>query len=171
MNKFSVPTLGLFGFLSLVGCAPQPDFHVDLTLVDEEVSEDSNSVTETLVIDGYKGSYHWVYDGYHPSDDFDTDREYDFRLSDEDLQMLTLLIRENGLLVPREETVPTEDWWRGFEVTWDITLDGQNATGHVLGVPFPDAESQEEVMEDETYFAAEQVMVFVRDKVEGLEVD
>lgn len=169
MKPFSKILFVSVGLLAITGCTAQPDFHVDLTLVDEEVSEDSNSVTETLVIDGYKGTYHWIYEGYHPSDDFDTDREYDFRLSDEDLQTLTLLIRENGLLVPREETVPTEDWWRGFEVTWNITLDGQNATGRVLGVPFPDAESQEEVLEDETYFAAEQVMVFIRDKVEVTE--
>ncbi len=156
----------VFSFLLLGSCSPQPDFHVDLMLVEEEVSDDSNSVTETLSIDGYKGTYHWVYGGYHPNDDFDTDRKESFRLTDEDLQILTLLIRENGLLVSREETVNSTDWWSAFEVTWDITLDGQSATGHVVGGALPYSESTNEpAVEDESKFAAEQVMSFVQEKV------
>lgn len=162
MKKFS---LLLVAGLLLVSCEAQPDFRVELTVIDEENSEDSNSSTETLTIDGYRGTYTYVYDGYYPGDDFDPEQEYEFRLTDEDLQTLTLLIRENGLLVSRVDTVSTGDWWSSFEVTWDISLQGQSATGNVIGEALPYAQMDDAIQEDESKFAADQVMSFIQDKV------
>ena len=133
-----------------------------------EESEDSNSQQETLEIDGYRGTYTWVYDGYHPDEDFDFDREYSFELTEEELQMLTLLIRENGLMVSREETVSSTNPWSAFDVSWNNRMGGQSASGHVVG----EASSWEdypgedvEAPKDESLYAAEQVMDFIQDKV------
>lgn len=155
--------------LAFSGCTPAPDFHVSLIYVDAEQSEDSNSTTETLQIDGYKGSYHWVYDGYTPNDDWDTDREYSFKLTEEDLQSLTLLIRENGLMVDREETVSTGEPWSAFDVQWSMEMGGQSAEGHVVGEAIAwedwDSTGHDSFAEDEALWAADSVFDFVREKV------
>lgn len=155
--------------LMLASCGPQPDFHVDISLVDEEHSEDSNSLSETVTIDGYYGTYYWVYDGYHPDDDFDTDKKYSFLLNDAELQELTLLIRENGLMVSREATVSTGEPWSAFDLTWNNSMEGQSATGHVVGQPISwddYHQNGEQMATDESYYAAAEVMSFVREKVE-----
>ena len=156
--------------LGLSGCTPPPDFHMSLTVRHMEESEDSNSQEETLEIDGYKGTYTWVYDGYHPDDDFDTDREYSFKLTEEELEELTLLIRENGLLVSREDTVSTGEPWSAFEVTWDMSMGGQTANGEVVGEPISwddwSSTGHDSFAEDESLSAGETVMNFIQDKVE-----
>lgn len=159
----------LFLGLSLLGCSSSPDFHVDVSVTHREDSEDSNSTTETVVIDGYEGTYHWVYSGYSPDENMDTDQEFDFTLTDEDLQSLTLLIRENGLMIQREDTVSTGEPWSSFDVSWDNSMGGQSASGHVVGQAISwddwDAAGHDSVVEDESLFAAEQVMEFVKEKV------
>ena len=167
MNKvFSLFVL----LLGLSACTPPPDFHVSLTVSHMEESEDSNSQQETVEIDGYKGTYTWVYDGYHPDDDFDTDREYSFKLTEEELQELTLLIRENGLLVSRDDTVSTGEPWSAFDVSWDMSMDGQAASGHVAGEPISwedwSSTGHDSFAEDESLSAGETVMNFIQDKVE-----
>ncbi len=154
--------------LALSGCAPESDFQVKLTLLDEELGEDSNSQGETLVINGYKGSYHWVYDGYHPDEEWDTDRKYSFELSDEDMHMLTLLIRENGLMVDREATISTGEPWSAFDLTWEMSMGGQSAKGHVVGeaVSWEDySQTEDQMGPDESLFAAEVVFDFIKEKV------
>lgn len=154
--------------LGLTSCAPAPDFHVSLTVVDSEHSEDSNSQTDTLTIDGYKGTYHWVYDGYTPNEDWDMDREYKFKLNDEQMQELTLLIRENGLMVSRNETVLTSNPWSGFDVSWNMSMGGQDASGHVVGEPISwEAYSGEDVEApaDESWYAASEVVYYIRELV------
>lgn len=149
--------LALFALsFALLACTTPPDFHVDLSVTHREESEDSNSTTETLVIDGYEGTY-------------TQDQEYDFTLTDEELQSLTLLIRENGLMIQREDTVSTGEPWSAFEVSWNNSMGGQTASGHVTGEPSSwedwNASEHDSVIEDESLFAAEQVMDFVKEKV------
>jgi len=132
-------------YFAIVG--PQPDFHVAISVTNSEVSEDSNSTTETVTIDGYEGTYHWT--------DNDRDRAYSFTLNDEELHDLTLLVRENGLMTSREESVPA-DPWNTFEVTWSNSMGGQSASGQVTG--------SQTTPEDESKYAAEQVLNYVQDK-------
>lgn len=156
--------------LGLSACTPAPDFHVSLRVTHSEESEDSNSQEETLSIEGYRGSYTWVYDGYHPDEDFDGDRDYSFKLTDEELASLTLLIRENGLMVSREDTVSTGEPWSAFDVTWDMSMGGQSASGHVVGEPISWDDwgdfGHDSFAEDESLYAGEQVMNFIQEKVE-----
>lgn len=159
--------LALFALsFALLACTTPPDFHVDLSVTHSEVSEDSSTTTETLVIDGYEGTYHWVYSGYSPDENMDTDREYDFTLTDEDLQSLTLLIRENGLMIQREDTVNTGEPWSAFEVSWNNSMGGQTASGHVTGEPSSWEDwnaSEPSSITDESLYAVEQVMDFVKE--------
>lgn len=158
-----------FLLLGLGACTPPPDFHVSLMVRHSEESEDSNSQQETLEIDGYRGTYTWIYDGYHPDEDFDFDREYSFELTEEELQMLTLLIRENGLMVSREETVSTGEPWSAFDVSWNNSMGEQSANGHVVGEPISwddwDATGHDSFSIDESLYAAEAVMDFIQEKV------
>lgn len=156
------------GFLLATGCSSEPstDFYVSLTFIDQEVSEDSNSRTETILIEGDEGTYTWIYDGYHPDGDFDTEKEFDFELNEEELHDLTLLIRENGLMVSREDTVSTGEPWSAFDITWEMRMGGQSSRGHLEGKPVEwddwDASEQDSFVADEGLYAVEQVMEYVR---------
>lgn len=174
MRNYSfAPLIGfiLFCLILLTACSsnPDPDFQVSMILVDAEESEDSNSQTETLTIDGYEGSYHWAYEGYTPNEDLDVDQEYSFELTDEQMHDLTLLIRENGLMVPREDTVSTGEPWSAFDLTWDMSMGGQSASGHVVGEPVSwedwDSTGHDSFIEDESLFAGEAVFDYVRELV------
>ena len=161
------------GFVSVIllfvtGCStePTPDFFVSLRLTNQELSEDSNFITETLLIESYEGVYTWSYEGYHPGDNFENEKEFDFKLNDEQMHDLTLLIRENGLMVSREDTVSTGEPWSAFELTWDMSMGGQSASGHVKGEPITWEEwnvtKNDSVVSDESLFAAEHVMDYVQ---------
>lgn len=149
-------TLILALVLSACG-GPQPDFHVAILVTHSEVSEDSNSTTETVRIDGYEGTYHWT--------DYNQDQVYSFTLNDEELHDLTLLVRENGLMTSREASVPA-DPWHTFEVTWSNSMGGQSASGHVTGTQTTDSTTSTDAPEDESKYAAEQVMSYIQDKFE-----
>jgi hypothetical protein len=167
--------IGAASLLTACGTTgPQPDFHVNLTLRDAEESEDSNSITETIVLDGYEGTYTWTYDGYHPDDEnFERDRKYYVKLNVESLQELNLLLRENGLLVNRDAIVSTGEPWSSFDVSWTIAIHDEKSEGHVVGeaISWEDyRQTEDQMMPDESYYAAQQVMGFIQEQV-GFELD
>lgn len=110
--------------LSLLGgCTPETnsDFYLNLTLKSEENSDDSNSQTETLEINGTHGEYSWVYEGYHPNDDFDTEKKEDFDLSQEQVESLKLFLKTKGLDQDLSEEASTGEM--GNAVTLDLELE------------------------------------------------
>lgn len=157
----------LFLGLLLTACGePQPDFHVAVTLVDSENSEDSNSTTRSVKIDGYEARYTWQYSGYSP-DTPPPDEKWSITLTEEDLQALTLLVRENGLMVSRDATVSSNDPWHSFDVTWTASMGGQSASGHVVGEQaYGDPLPTDDFADDESKFAAEAVLDFIESKHE-----
>lgn len=120
----------VFSFLALSflavpgGCsggAPDEDaFEVDITLSTGETSKDSNSVTETLRINGEQVSYTWIYEGYSPSDEFEREQRFDFELSPEQAASLILYLDEKQLTQSLEETQAVQDI--GNFVTLDLRI-------------------------------------------------
>lgn len=166
MKRLFVLTAFLMSGCTGLDFREQPDFHVDLTLIHSEESEDSNSTTEHVVIDGYHGTYTWTYEGHSPDPESVQDQHETFVLGDHDLQELNLLIRENGLLVDREETVSSGEPWSAFDVQWTMEISQKSATGHVVGEPVSwddwTATGHDNFSDDESLYAAEAVFDFVR---------
>lgn len=138
MNRFAFIFLVLSLLATLGGCgignSDENAFEVELTLISDEISEDSNMVTETLIIEDNSVNYSWFYDGYHPSDDFDRERSFDFELSPEQSASLILYLADKGLTQDLEEVQPAEDM--GNLVTLDLTIaeGGETHTIHIKGM-------------------------------------
>lgn len=112
MKKFFSFALFCFLLSGLSSCSSfgteKDVFEVDLTLITNEVSKDSNKVTETLIMNGGKVSYTWVYEGHHPNEDFDRDKEANFNLNSEQVYSLLLYMKDKELLKNLEEIQPDE---------------------------------------------------------------
>lgn len=138
MNRFAFIFWALSLLATLSGCSMgssgENAFELELTLISDEISEDSNMVTETLIIEGNSVEYSWVYDGYHPSDDFDRENSFDFELSSEQSASLVLYLEDKGLTQDLEEVQPAQDM--GNLVTLDLTVTegGESHVIHIKGM-------------------------------------
>lgn len=112
------------GLLGSCSAPTQSDFSLELYLKAEENSEDSNSQTETLDIDGTDVTYTWTYEGYHPGDDFDTEVKESFELTDEQIQSLKLFIKDQGLDQNVSEQQSTGEFGDSVEMTLTVEIEG-----------------------------------------------
>lgn len=107
---------------------------MDLELRSEENSEDSNSETEVLTLDGGKGHYEWNYDGYHPDDNFVTQKAVDFELTDEEVEGLKLYIKDHALNEDLEEIESTGEMGRAVTLELTVNINGEESTVHIEGM-------------------------------------
>lgn len=124
MEKRFLVFLLCAGLLSGCSTSTQSDFSLELYLKAEENSDDSNSQTETLEIDGTNVDYTWTYEGYHPNDDFDPEEKESFRLTDEQIQSLKLFIKEQGLDQNVMEEKSMGEFGNTVEMTLTVEIEG-----------------------------------------------
>lgn len=124
MAKRSLTLLLCASLLGGCSASIQNDFALELYLKAEENSEDSNSQTETLEIDGTDVTYTWTYEGYHPGDDFDTEVKESFELTDEQIQSLKLFIKNQGLDQNVSEQQSTGEFGDSVEMTLRTEIEG-----------------------------------------------
>ena len=132
-NKFLVSVLA-FSLLSGCSSAVERDFSLNLMLRSEENSDDSNSQTETLEINGTHGEYTWVYEGYHPSEDFDTEKSEDFDLTAEQVESLKMFLSSNGLDLELEESKSTGEFGNTVEMTLELEIEGEKTNISIAGM-------------------------------------
>lgn len=107
---------------------------MDLELRSEENSEDSNSETELLTLDGGRGRYEWNYDGYHPDADFVTEKKFDFELTDEEVEGLKLYIKDHALNQDLEEIQSTSEIGRAVTLLLTVQINGVESVVHLEGM-------------------------------------
>ncbi|MFA6023960.1 MAG: hypothetical protein WC777_01965 [Candidatus Gracilibacteria bacterium] len=153
---FGLGALLLF-FLAACSAVPAPrstDFSVRLSYTETEVGEDGHSTTRRLFIEDDKFTYS------------SGDWEESFILVEDKLQAITLLIRENGLMVSREATISSGNPLKSFDITWDFILQGQSSIGHLIGEPGEAGEVMGETpLPDEGVFAVETLFDYIEDEV------
>lgn len=120
--------------LSGCGTAAQNDFALSLTLVSEENSDDSNSQTETLELDGTRGEYTWVYDGYAPNEDFEREKKESFTLSEEQVESLKLFLKNKGLDQDLVEEQSTGEMGNSVELNLELEIAGENTAITISGM-------------------------------------
>lgn len=122
--------------LVLNGCgtAAQSDFALSLTLRSEENSEDSNSQTEMLELDGTRGEYTWTYDGYAPNEDFEREKKESFKLSEEQVESLKLFLKNKGLDQDLVEEKSTGEMGNSVEMNLELEIDGEKTSITISGM-------------------------------------
>lgn len=124
----------LLGFFSGCSSVTANDFFVSLNLRSEEISEDSNSQTETLEIENTRGTYSWTYEGYQPSEDFDTEASTDFHLTTEEIEALMQFIRNQELNQDLVEEQPMTDMGRSVEMALKVEMNGKQTEILIKGM-------------------------------------
>jgi hypothetical protein len=121
----------------LTGCArdPEVDFALNLYLLSDEQSDDSNSVTETLEMEGVRGNYTWSYYGYHPGEP-PADVNEDFKLTEEQVESLKLFIKDQGLNMDLAEEKPMDELGRRMEFTLSVTMNGESTEISMKGMSY-----------------------------------
>ena len=131
-NKFLIATL----LLMLSGCSSvvESDFALSLTLRAEENSEDSNSQTETLELNGTRGEYTWTYEGYGTNGDFDPEKKESFTLTEEQVESLKLYLTAHSLAQDLVEEKSREEPGQSVEMTLNLEIDGEKTSIHIAGM-------------------------------------
>lgn len=147
----------------LLSCVPQTDFSLHLVLTESEQSEDSNSVTHDITVTGQKVRYHWVYDGYHPNENFDTDKTYIFTLDDDEFEALLAIITEYNLAQSVTENQPLPGLGQSIEGTFDLTQDGVRIQSTLTGTldSWDDGAVGDNLTNDEYYNGMQAIVTFV----------
>lgn len=127
------------GLCLLTGCGSAmgeraTGFEMELGLLTEENSEDSNSESEILTLDGGKGHYEWNYGGYHPDENFVTEKSRDFELTDEEVEGLKLYIKDHQLNQDLEEIQSMGEMGRSVEMYLDLTINGVESKIKIEGM-------------------------------------
>lgn len=147
----------------LLSCAPQTDFSLHLILTEDEQSDDSNSVTHDITVTGQKVRYHWVYDGYHPNKNFDTDKTYVFTLDDNEFEALLAIITEYNLAQNVTENQPLPDMGRSVEAVFDLKQEGVVTHSTLMGTldSWGDGTVGDNLEYDEYYAGLQSIVTFV----------
>ncbi len=166
----------LFGGLFLAGCTANypvttcnESLCLDLSYFEEESSEDSNSTLETLNVQGQEVIYTWEYEGYTPSDDYDSFKEATFTLTDEEFEGLKQLLEDTSLLTPVEEiqTLSSDGAMASHSVDMTLKIDwgDQTVYSHIVGLTdiySGNGESSSNVENAITLSDAQQVVSFIK---------
>jgi hypothetical protein len=124
MQRFT-PLLLFWFFFALPHCqaaGPAPDLKIELSIREEENSDDSNSQTTKITIDGRHVVFEWVYSGYHPHSGDVPPVKKTASLTDEQVTALLKLIADKHLDVARDEkSTGTPSMGRTIAATFSLT--------------------------------------------------
>lgn len=135
-RRFVVSVLFISAII-LAACgplSPQEEFSLDLVLSFHEQSLDSNSVTESISMDGYHGVYSWTYEGYLPEEGFDRRKKDSFALSEEQLSGLKAFITDKGLNQNLQENKSTDGQGTAVSLNFSLSMDGKTSSITISGM-------------------------------------
>lgn len=139
MNKLAI----LFGFTFLCSCEALPTsmpefddaiFSLDLSYEEAEHGDDSNGTSTEITIRDNKLNYHWEYWGYHPSEDYEREREFTLDLTDEEFVEIKKLIEESGMWTEVDETQDTGDIGDSIDIDLHMKDGSQTITSQLYGM-------------------------------------
>lgn len=113
---------------------PVPDLKMELSIKEEEHSEDSNSQTTKITIDGRHVVFEWQYDGYHPHSDAVQPVKKKASLTDAQVTAVLKLIADKHLDVERQEkSAGTPNMGRTINAAFIFTRGGKTVKTTLSG--------------------------------------
>lgn len=158
MNFMAKFLMTLVAVILLTGCSGvlQKDFSVNLYLKAEENSEDSNSQTETLELNGTRGEYTWTYGGT---------RMESFTLSEEEVESLKLFLKDKALNVDLVEEKPMDEMGNTVDMKLEIEIEGEKSEIVVRGMSaiYGNGSGESNLENFDTVEAAQDLIYTVKD--------
>lgn len=120
----------------LVGCETvdlgreEPDFYLNISLHEEEISKDSSSSSTIVEVEGREVIYAWSTGGAEAEGPV----EQSFRLSWEEYEELILLIRENWLNRSIDEWQPEIQTGTSVALRFEVRLEGESFVSTLVGM-------------------------------------
>lgn len=161
--RLFLPTIVLILPSVLAACvplSPQEDFSLELVLSFHEQSLDSNSVMESISMNGYHGVYSWTYEGYLPEEGFDRRKKDAFTLSEEQFNGLKAFIIDKGLNQNLDESKSTDGQGTAVSLDLSLVMDGETSLITISGMSAIWSEGAGEGnIENFTYIEASQDLI------------
>ncbi len=110
------------------------DFYLSIAFEEQEHSMDAHWEVETLTIADNQGTYTWHYGGYHPDEDFDTEKSLSFTLDDAELEQIKQTILTQKLNRSINERRPIENDSTSVDLQTVMLINDTTTVSKIVGM-------------------------------------